>query len=118
MESLADFLGMPSGPATQAAEPDDNSLESMSGEDFAKAVLRSVEFRRYIINSLHLGSLPSGVVTRLMDMAGWVAPPKRVEHTGKDGAPIETVNIVRRVIVRAGDQHLDEDEAPAAITRH
>lgn len=116
MESLADFLRLPDQ-APAPREEERIRFEDMTGEQFAQAVLRSREFYSYIVNSLALGTLPAAVVGRIMDMGGWTAPPKRVEHTGKDGAPIETVTTVRRVIVRAGDS-MDEDEEPVVITRH
>jgi hypothetical protein len=85
---------------------------------FALAVLSSREFRQYIVNSLALGTLPPGVITRLMDY-GWGKPPDRVEHTGKDGQPIETVTEVRRVIVHETRRPEDEDvDAPKKYQTH
>jgi hypothetical protein len=118
-QSLAEFLGEaeprqedPSAQAEDSSLRDDVfDLEKLTGPEFADALLNSVVFRRYIIRSMQLGTLPATVVTRLMDYApGWGKPPERVEHTGKDGKPIETVTIVRRVVVRPTD--LEEEEAP------
>jgi hypothetical protein len=104
MESLADYLGL--GPTPQD-DPRSSEPTFQTAEEFSQAVLSSPEFFRYIINSLALGTLPSGVLTRLMDY-GWGKPPERVEHTGKNGQPIE-VTEVRRVIVRHSPV-VEEDE--------
>lgn len=122
MESLADILRVPHTPLTADAQADDAfaGIEDMTGEEFAKAVVHSVEFRRYIISVLILGTIPSGVLNRIMDMAGWVAPPKRVEHTGKGGEPIQTVTEVRRIIVRATniDAYEEEPDSSKALRTH
>jgi hypothetical protein len=114
--SLADFLGNPEAdpsehPELEAAqqlraEPEAREaeeafyLESLSGREFADAILSSRIFRRYIIDGMRAGEIPASVVTRFFDYAtNWGKPPDRVEHTGKDGAPIETVTTVRRVVV-------------------
>jgi hypothetical protein len=95
MQSLAEFLG--TSPAATETAP---RLEDITdSKTFALAVLSSAEFRSYIVNSLTLGSLPAAVITRMMDYA-WGKPVDRVEHTGKDGSPIEMITEVRRVIVR------------------
>lgn len=111
MESLADFLGLNTLPREDSPSSEPTFLNA---EDFSKAVLSSPEFYRYIINSLALGSLPSGVLCRLMDY-GWGKPPERVEHTGKDGNPIETITEVRRVIVR---RHEVVEEDPVVGDNH
>lgn len=105
LQSLAEALGtslepVPSAPAELVDITDPKS--------FAEAVLSSYEFRQYILASLKLGSLPAAVTCRLMDYA-WGKPPDRVEHTGKDGKPIETITEVRRVII-----HVDATEGAAA----
>jgi len=105
MESLADTLGL------TTKMPDDGRprLEDITdAKAFAQAVLTSPEFRTYIVSKLTLGELPPAVITRLMDYA-WGKPAERVEHTGKDGQPIETITEVRRVIIRTGDLVMDED---------
>ena len=118
MESLADFLGVALG---APAEPTDTTphLEDITdSKAFALAVLGSREFRAYIVNSLNLGDLPSAVLCRLMDY-GWGKPVDRVEHTGKDGQPIETVTEVRRVIVRVEPDIYDrlaQDEQQKSTT--
>lgn len=120
--TLADILGVPDpsnpfGPTTPASNPGAPTagapaprLEDITdGKTFALAVLGSPEFRAYIVNNLVLGDLPAAVLCRLMDY-GWGKPPDRVEHTGKDGRPIETITEVRRVIVRGGHQAEPDDE--------
>lgn len=102
METLAHYLGVE--PQQPVAEP--FSLEDITdAKQFAEALLNSREFRSYIINSLALGSIPSAVLIRVMDLAGWTKPPERIEHTGKDGQPIETITEVRRIIVHTEQQH-------------
>ena len=83
LDLITDFT--PSDPDKAAAE-------------FATLVLSSREFRTYVRSGLVLGDLPPALITRLMDY-GWGKPPERVEHTGKDGKPIEVVTEVRRTIV-------------------
>lgn len=96
LQSLAEYLG--TAPPEEGIAP---RLEDITdGETFAKAVINSREFRGYIINGLVLGSIPAAVLVRVMDLAGWQAPPKRLEVTGRDGKPIEHVTEVRRVVVR------------------
>lgn len=105
MESLADFLGVPAAAGAPAPASGGPRLEDITdSKAFALAVLDSPEFRSYIVNSLVLGELPSAVLCRLMDY-GWGKPTERVEHTGKDGQPIETIKIVRVVI----DPQVGED---------
>lgn len=129
--SLAEFLGetepepseappgQPADAATAASEDSEGFyLESLSGQEFADAILSSRIFRRYIIDSMKAGTLPATIATRLMDYGtNWGKPPERHEHTGKDGRPIETVTEVRRVIVRSTQIHDDfDEEGPSAIT--
>ena len=82
-------------PETKPLDP----RAALSGRAFSEAVLNSEEFRFYIIEGLTEKTIPPAVLCRLIDH-GWGKPPDRVEHTGKDGLPIETITEVRRVIVR------------------
>jgi hypothetical protein len=132
-QSLADFLGNPEGSPSEFAESSPEptaedraraeakakleaeereevfSLEKMTGEEFADAILNSRIFRRYIIDSMRLGTIPASVLNRLMDChPEWAKQPDRIEHTGKDGQPIETVTIVRRVIVRSPNEESED----------
>lgn len=112
-QSLADYLGTTPVVAEDVSAP---RLEDIAGDGkaFAQAVLNSFEFRQYIVNGLRLGELPAAVIVRMMDLAGWQKPPERIEHTGKDGNPIETITEVRRVIVRS--PVVDETDEPSYVT--
>lgn len=100
MESLAVYLGVVDGAGAPEPEASAPRLEDITdSKSFALAVLNSPEFRLYIVRSLALGELPAAVLCRLMDY-GWGKPPERVEHTGKNGQPIQTITEVRRVIIR------------------
>ena len=93
---------------TEADEPavEDLPFEIENAQQFAQAVLHSVEFREYIARTLRSGKISAAIILRLMDYAeGWGKPPERIEHTGKDGDAIVTE--VRRVIV-----HTKEEEKP------
>ena len=84
--------------SSPVSTPETEPLTALTGRAFSEAVLRSEEFRLYIVEGLTERNLPPAVLCRLMDH-GWGKPPERVEHTGRDGAPIVTE--VRRVVVRA-----------------
>ncbi len=101
-ESLAQALGVidPQKGATPEADP---SWETLEGKAFCEAVVKSPDFRTYIVLGLRLGNLPAAVLCRVLDHA-WGKPPDKVELTGKDGKPIEHVTEVRRTIV-----HVIED---------
>lgn len=91
--------------------------------EFAKAVLESRDFRQYIVDGLKRRDIPATLVLRLMDYAdGWGKPPERVEHTGKDGRPIETVTEVRRVVIyvdaRQNDAEIVTEEVIPALITH
>jgi hypothetical protein len=87
--------------AAYVSTPHESSLEAQdfssitTGEEFAKAVLGSYEFREYIREGLIKRNLPPTILLRLMDYAeGWGKPTEKVEHTGQ-----EPVTEIRRVIV-------------------
>lgn len=104
MESLADFLGVPDPRPEQSSsrERDWSSLADIAEpEQFCRAIVRTREFRQYLMNGIVLGDIPQSLMLRILDLAGWQKPPERIEHTGKDGKPIETITEVRRVVVRA-----------------
>ena len=117
MKSLYDSLHVDdiSAPAEQHA-PDIDVYESLSAKEFCTLVLESVEFRAYIVRGLVCRDLPSAVLCRLIDH-GWGKPPERIEHTGPNGQPIETITEVRRVIVRAPLPENDEKK-PAPYVTH
>lgn len=107
MRTLYDALHGDASPEIPLeAAPDYSHL---SGKEFARAVLDSREFKQYVSTSLKACTIPSAILTRLMDYA-WGKPPERVELTGKDGKPIEQITEIRRVIVRPEPQ-FDEDES-------
>jgi hypothetical protein len=106
-QSLAEYLGL----VPEAPDEGPRLVDITDPKEFGKAVMESYEFRQYIVSGLTLGNLPgfTSILGRLMDHVMGKAPD-RVEHTGKDGQPIETVvTEVRRVIVRPED---DEDDRP------
>ena len=108
-KSLADFLGElegnpPSDAPAQFTPPAPQLEDIEDSKAFSIALLNSREFRQYILNSLTLGTIPPAIITRVMDY-GWGRPADRVEHTGKDGQPIETVTEVRRIIVSVPPLH-------------
>lgn len=111
MGSLAEFLGVGDQDAPPREPP--VALDNLSPKQFCQAILNSSEFRTYLLNGISLGDLPAAVIIRVMDI-GWGKPAERIEHTGKDGQPIETITEVRRVLVRAEQQ--EEVEAPYTIT--
>jgi hypothetical protein len=103
-QTLADYLGVSQAQAVLPACLEDIADDA---ESFCKAVLNSREFRSYIVNSLVLGSIPAAVMLRVMDMAGWQKPPDRVEHAGVDGAPIEVITRIVRVVVTPQGQEIE-----------
>lgn len=117
-QSLADYLG--TSPVVEGAPPCEPRLEDINDpQEFARAVLNSFEFRQYIVNGLRLGELPSPILIRVMDLAGWQKPADRVEHTGKDGQPIEVITEVRRTVIRAADREsYADDDAPRTLVTH
>lgn len=106
MQSLAEFLGT----GQPLADPEPRLEDITDAKQFADAVLRSREFRIYIVNSLALGSLPAAITTRLMDYA-WGKPVERVEHSGR----VDSVTEVRRVVIHVSEQ---PTEAEAKYTTH
>ena len=104
VQSLADYLlqigALPAPPVPEPASEGSRVIleDIVDAKAFSEALLNSREFRLYIINSLTLGTLPAPILTRVMDYA-WGKPADRVEVTGKDGQPVQTVTEVRRVIV-------------------
>jgi hypothetical protein len=112
-KSLAEYLGV-TDPRPEPLTPRETfeAYDNLSAVEFCQKVLASVEFRQFIMNGLTLGELPAVVITHLMHYA-WGKPVERVEHTGKNGQPIETIAEVRRVIVHVRPQ-LEEQEEEAA----
>jgi hypothetical protein len=119
VKTLYDSLHADEAPRiAETASRESPAWEKLTGKAFAEAILNSFEFRQYIISGLAAGDLAPAVLTRLMDH-GWGKPPERVEHTGKDGKPIESITEVRRVIVRVDEQgQREEQELPTKYTTH
>lgn len=106
VQTLAEYLG-----TTQPApeQIDAALLINISDpKEFADAVLNSLEFRKYIVNGLLLGELTSAIVIRLMDYA-WGKPADRIEVSGRDGKPIETIRVVRVIVDARDDRVLPDD---------
>ena len=103
--SLAEALGTvpPRNDEPRNAQP---CLEDITdSKQFALAVLNSPEFRRYIVNGITIGDLPTPIVVRLMDYA-WGKPVDRVEHSGR----VESVTEVRRVVIHVDERDVTEEE--------
>lgn len=114
-QSLAQSLGLVPERAP------DTSLEAKlvdikDPKAFADALIDSLEFRRYVVYGLQPGADVPGFATLLktiIDRSSWGVTPTKTELTGKDGAPLETVTEVRRVIVQAPAREASfEDEMP------
>lgn len=116
-QSLADYLGVTPPLPGETSELLDERVQFDDPKTFAMAVLNSMDFRRYLINAFTFGNVPAGIVLRIMELA-WGKPVERVEHTGKDGAPIESITEVRRVVVHVAsrDEFGNEKEEPPVTT--
>lgn len=120
-ETLAQALGA-GAQGDQPVDAPEGSIyaipEHLTAKEFAKRFLSSVEFRRYLVNSLTLGELPASIVLRMMDYADdWGKPPDVVKHQGDPNNPIVTE--IRRVIVRPEpDGTFDAPEAQAKVVTH
>ena len=114
-DSLADYLGTDEKQAKSASEPtlSEQFDKVTDAKEFCRLVLESRDFRFYIFQQLTLGSLPSAIITRMMDYA-WGKPVERIEHTGADGKPIEHVTEVKRTIVRVNKNDFQEQYEDAA----
>lgn len=117
MESLATFLGVQLPDPAAAPPADGPAFEELvdvsDPQKFCQGIVASREFRQYILTGILLGGkdgLPPAVMCRIIDHA-WGKPVERVEHSGKDGAPIVTE--IRRIIVRPNEVYDDE----AAVAR-
>jgi hypothetical protein len=111
LQSLAEFLGVqdPLQPEAPIALPDAHA--EMDDADFCKGVLASTQYRESILRRVLTDSLPPGVETMLWERAhGRVA--QRVEHTGKEGKPIEQ----RVVIFEIPNNGRERGEVVDAVT--
>ncbi len=94
LQTLAESLGI-----EDTYVPLAENREPQTIQEFCESVLTSKEYRQSIRDRIALGNLPPAIELRLYDYA-YGKPVDKVEHTGKDGNPIETITEVRRVIVR------------------
>lgn len=101
MKSLAEHLGVidprakPTADAPlQVVEPD---ILDLTGIEFCQGIVDSREYRESILRRVLLDELAPAVECRLLDMA-WGKAPQRLEHTGKDGQPIEITRVERVII--------------------
>lgn len=101
--NLAEYLGI-SDPRHPEVAPTAPFADLTSPKKFCQAILQSPEFRTYLLNGVLLGNLPPQILLRIMDV-GWGKPTERIEHTGQDGRPIETITQIRRIVV-----HVDESD--------
>ena len=81
-QSLADFLGVPDPRAGSASVEPETLIDVVDPVEFCRGVLRSREFRQYILNGMVLGEIPPAIICRVMDHA-WGKPVERVEITDK-----------------------------------
>lgn len=118
MKSLFESLGL-QDPATPDIVPLDPIL-ALTGKEFCQAIVESLEFRTYIFRGLQLRDIPPAILGRVIDHA-WGKPPDRVELTGKDGKPMETVTEVKRVIIRVApsdDEEQQQEQSKRPYTSH
>ena len=80
MKSLYESLGQDPDTKEVVSEP---WPENMSGREFARRVLDSVEFREYIVNGILARDIPPAIMCRVMDH-GWGQPVKRVEVSSQE----------------------------------
>ena len=117
MKTLAESLGLDNSPFDVEPKSTIDDIVFLTAKDFALSILESAEYRQSILRRVIADELPSAIEAKLMDY-GWGKPPDRVEHTGKDGQPIETVTEVRRVIVRMEAPIESELEERASYKTH
>jgi hypothetical protein len=118
LPSLADALGIEAGKLAPRQTPDVPVDLKLAAETFAKQILSSAEYRSSLQRRVVMDELPPAVETMLWHFA-YGKPKERIEHTGKDGQPIETITEVRRVIIRATPpQDFVEAEPPQIEVTH
>lgn len=86
------------------AEPESNVHK------FCSDIIDSPEFRRYIKEGIETNTLPPTVASKIFEYA-FGKPPDKVEVTGPDGKPIETVTKIIREIIDV-TQSEGEDQTP------
>src|SRR5262245_3013308 len=118
MESLADYLRLEDAAPTAPVEAPATDLFSgiTTIKEFAERVLNSADYRASLLRRIQLDELPAQIEALLYYYACG-KPTERIEHSGKDGGPLEVVTQVRRVVV-AVDNSLYQEEQDALETRH
>src|SRR5688572_28728761 len=89
--SLADVLELEDPaehPRHNGTRIDEQKLSRMTPKQFARGILQSPEFRTYIKNGIVAGDIPSAIVLRLMDVAGWP-----VKNQAEPPAPDNSVKL-------------------------
>lgn len=112
MENLASFLQLAETPAEEPPADPFGPVGSM--QEFAERVLNSADYRASLFRRIQADELPAQIEALFYYYAAG-KPTERVEHSGKNGAPIE-VTEVRRVLVPVS-RAFDEDE-PLSLTQH
>jgi hypothetical protein len=84
-------------------------MDNMSVVDFCKNILQSKEYRDFVIHRIYTRNLPPAI-EQLFYHYAYGKPVERLEHTGANGAPINTVTEIRRVIVRPAVDMYDESD--------
>lgn len=66
----------------------DADIAGMSVQNFCRGVLRSRDYRRSLLLRVRIGELPPAIESLLYHYAEG-KPVDRIEHTGREGGPIE-----------------------------
>lgn len=118
MQTLSDFLGLlpdpKPDPMVDQAQHESAPAATVSIEERARTILESPEYFASVMRRINLGILPPAIEARFYDYA-YGKPAERVEHTGKNGQPIETITRIERVIVPAPTFE-ESDDVP--VTTH
>lgn len=96
MQSLYDVLrvGQKEDPGSATT---DLSLASVTPETFCRALLESAQYREYLRDRILFKTLPPAIEVLIYHYA-FGKPVERVEHSGRDGKPIEITRIVREIV--------------------
>jgi len=118
MKSLLETLHLPGAPLVEATPlPVTPDYSELTGKQFAKAVLNSEEFKKYIVDGIKYHTIPPALVCRLIDH-GWGKPPEKFEHTGKDGQAMEVIRIVRVIVDPRDETEAAEAAVPPSDSVH
>jgi len=81
MKSLYDSLDIPDPRVADPAETElgiRDAIDVTDPQEFCRLIVRSREFKQYVVNGFVLGDIPSAIACRIMDHA-WGKPVERVE---------------------------------------